>query len=181
MAKSTISYITQLWLKWRSAWFDSDSTHILDFHGRLDSDSTHLSQSRVNFDSRLMSRAQPCLWLARITSPSQTEESFEQSGVPSRASKSGSDQVWLWEIGSHCLPMLNLSKTVFWLPKADFRHLALDSSENQHFLLVLPAARAESNRAWSQAPVRAKTSRAEPRRKSFRAELSRTKLSQTSS
>ena len=52
--------LTQLWLKWRSAWFDSDSTHILDFHSRLDSDSTHLSQSRVKFDSRLMSRAQPC-------------------------------------------------------------------------------------------------------------------------
>ena len=32
----------------------SDSTHILDFHGRIDSD------SRVKFDSRLMSRAQPC-------------------------------------------------------------------------------------------------------------------------
>ena len=32
----------------------------MDFHGRLDSDSTHLSQSRVKFDSRLMSRAQPC-------------------------------------------------------------------------------------------------------------------------
>ena len=52
--------LTQLWLKWQSAWFDSDSTHILDFHGRLDSDSTHLSQSRVKFDSRLMSRPQPC-------------------------------------------------------------------------------------------------------------------------
>ena len=51
--------LTQLWLKWRSTWFDSDSTHILDFHGRLNSDSTHLSQSRVKFDSRLMSRAQP--------------------------------------------------------------------------------------------------------------------------
>ena len=48
-------------LKWQSAWFGSDSTHILDFHGWLDSDSTHLSQSRVKFDSRLMSRAQPCL------------------------------------------------------------------------------------------------------------------------
>ena len=32
---------------------------MLDFHGRLNSDSTHLSQSRVKFDSRLMSRAQP--------------------------------------------------------------------------------------------------------------------------
>ena len=53
--------LTQLWLKWRSEWFDSDSTHDLDFHCRLDSDSTHLSQSRVKFDSRLMSRAQP--WL----------------------------------------------------------------------------------------------------------------------
>ena len=52
--------LTQRWLKWQSAWFYSDSTHILDFHGRLDSDSTHLSQSRVKFDSRLMSRAQPC-------------------------------------------------------------------------------------------------------------------------
>ena len=52
--------LTQLWLKWRSAWFDSDSTHIFDFHGRLNSDSTHLSQSRVKFDSRLMSRAQLC-------------------------------------------------------------------------------------------------------------------------
>ena len=51
--------LTQLWLKWQSAWFDSDSTHILDFHGRLDSNSTHLSQSRVKLDSRLMSRAQP--------------------------------------------------------------------------------------------------------------------------
>ena len=54
--------LTQLWLKWRSAWFDSDSAHILDFHGRLNSDSTHLSQSRVKFDSRLMSRAQPWFW-----------------------------------------------------------------------------------------------------------------------
>ena len=51
--------LTQLWLKWRPAWFDSDLTHILDFHGRLNSDSTHLSQSRVKFDSPLMSRAQP--------------------------------------------------------------------------------------------------------------------------
>ena len=52
--------LIQLWLKWRSAWFDSDSTHIPDFHGRLNSDSTHLSHSRVKFDSRLMRRAQPC-------------------------------------------------------------------------------------------------------------------------
>ena len=53
-----------------SSWLNSDSNDnqrdstltrlILDFHGRLDSDSTHLSQSRVKFDSRLMSRAQPC-------------------------------------------------------------------------------------------------------------------------
>ena len=54
--------LIQLWLKWRSAWFDSDPTHIPDFHGRLNSDSTHLSQSRVKFDSRLMSRAQPWSW-----------------------------------------------------------------------------------------------------------------------
>ena len=52
--------LTQPWLKWRWTWFDSDSTHNLDFHGRLNSDSTHLSQSRIKFDSRLMSRAQPC-------------------------------------------------------------------------------------------------------------------------
>ena len=51
--------LTQLWLKRRSAWFNSDSTHISDFHGWLNSDSTHLSQSRVKFDSRLMSWAQP--------------------------------------------------------------------------------------------------------------------------
>ena len=37
-----------------------DSTHIPDFHGRLNSDSTHLSQSQVEFDSRLMNPAQPC-------------------------------------------------------------------------------------------------------------------------
>ena len=37
----------------------SDSTHILDFQGRLNSDLTHLSQNRVKFDSGLMSRAQP--------------------------------------------------------------------------------------------------------------------------
>ena len=54
--------LTQLRLKWRSAWFDSDLTHILDFHDRLNSDSTHYSQSRVKFDSRLMSRAQPWSW-----------------------------------------------------------------------------------------------------------------------
>ena len=35
------------------------STHIPGFHGRLDYDSTHFSQSRVKFDSWLMSRAQP--------------------------------------------------------------------------------------------------------------------------
>ena len=51
--------LTQLWLKWRSAWLDYDSTHIIGFHGRLNSDSTHLGQSPVKFDSRLTSRAQP--------------------------------------------------------------------------------------------------------------------------
>ena len=60
-SNSKFANLTQLWLKWRSAWFDYISTHILDFHGRLDSDSTHLSQSWVKFDSRHMSRAQPCL------------------------------------------------------------------------------------------------------------------------
>ena len=70
---SSCIQLTQFWLKWRSAvynnweWFDSDSTHDLNFHGRLDSDSTHLSQSGVKFDSRLMSRAQPCLRLKFIS------------------------------------------------------------------------------------------------------------------
>ena len=59
---SSSIHLTQLWLKWRSAWFDSDSTHAIDFHGRLNSDSTYLS--RVKFDSRLMSRAQPWCWHA---------------------------------------------------------------------------------------------------------------------
>ena len=35
------------------------SIHIPGFHGRLDYDSTNLGQSRVKFDSWLMSRAQP--------------------------------------------------------------------------------------------------------------------------
>ena len=39
--------LIHLWLKWRSAWFDSDSTHIPDFHGRLNSDLTHLIWVRV--------------------------------------------------------------------------------------------------------------------------------------
>ena len=60
--------LTPLWHKWRSAWFDSDSTHIniLDFQSRLNSDSTHSSQSRVKFDSRLMSATTP----VRCVSPS---------------------------------------------------------------------------------------------------------------
>ena len=64
--------LTQLWLKWRLAWFNSDSTLILDFHGRLNSDSTHWSQSRVKFDSRLMSRAQPCPWDLKNTLSNQS-------------------------------------------------------------------------------------------------------------
>ena len=39
--------LTQLWLKWRWTWFDSDSTHILDFHGRINSDSAHLSRAQL--------------------------------------------------------------------------------------------------------------------------------------
>ena len=42
---------------------DSTLTRLIhDFHGQLNSDSTHLNQSRVKFDSRLMSRAQSCCW-----------------------------------------------------------------------------------------------------------------------
>ena len=40
--------LTQLWLKWRSAWLNSDSTHIIDFHNWLNSDSTNLSLSRLS-------------------------------------------------------------------------------------------------------------------------------------
>ena len=46
-------HLNQLWLKWRLAWFDSDSTHIPDFHGLLNFDPTHLSQSWIKVDSRL--------------------------------------------------------------------------------------------------------------------------------
>ena len=53
--------MTQLWLKWPSAWLDFDSTQTLDFLRLTQLDSTHLSRSRVKFDSWLMSRAQPCL------------------------------------------------------------------------------------------------------------------------
>ena len=72
LQKSSDSALTQAVSSWLNsdsngdqAWFDSDSTHILDFHGRLISNSTHLSQSRVKFNSRFMSRAQP--WSAQST------------------------------------------------------------------------------------------------------------------
>ena len=55
---SNSTQLTQLWLKWRLAWFDSDSFHILDIHGRLNSDSTRLGRSRVKFNSRHMTRVE---------------------------------------------------------------------------------------------------------------------------
>ena len=67
-----------------SAWFNSNSTHIPDFDGRLKSDPTHLSQSRRQISlARPLSRAQPCL--ANTRGPTATYLTIRTNIILTRA------------------------------------------------------------------------------------------------
>ena len=70
--------LTQLWLKLQSAWFDSDSTHILEFHGLLNSVAREIHARR-----RL-------IWV-RVESNLTHESWVEHNPAP---------QPWFWTRGS---------------------------------------------------------------------------------
>ena len=83
--------LTQLWLKWWSAWFDSDSTHILDFHGRLDSFESESSQIRLTTHE---SGTTLCLTLCDVFSPVWPCVTFS---VPIWPCVTSSLLIWPWK------------------------------------------------------------------------------------